>query len=136
MRSTIINILSILVGVLIGGIVNMAIVMSGSFLIAPPQGADLTTEKGLLAAMPLMEPKHFLMPFLAHAIGSFVAAYFATRFSKTKAIRIPIIIAALFFIGGLMDVLQLHAPIWFSCTDLALAYFPMAFLAYTWAKRD
>jgi hypothetical protein len=136
MRSTIINILSILVGVLIGGIVNMAIVMSGSFLIAPPQGADLTTEKGWLAAMPLMEPKHFLMPFLAHAIGSFVAAYLATRFSKTKAIRIPIIIAALFFIGGLMDILQLHAPIWFSCTDLALAYFPMAFLAYKWAKRD
>ena len=136
MRSTIINILSILVGVLIGGIVNMAIVMSGGFLIAPPKGADLTTEKGWLAAMPLMEPKHFLMPFLAHAIGSFVAAYLATRFSKTKAIRIPIIIAALFFIGGLMDILQLHAPIWFSCTDLALAYFPMAFLAYTWAKRD
>jgi hypothetical protein len=136
MRSTIINILSILVGVLIGGIVNMAIVMSGGFLIAPPKGVDLTTEKGLLAAMPLMEPKHFLMPFLAHAIGSFVAAYLATRFSKTKAIRIPIIIAALFFIGGLMDILQLHAPIWFSCTDLALAYFPMAFLAYKWAKRD
>jgi VanZ family protein len=86
--------------------------------------------------MPLMEPKHFLMPFLAHAIGTFVAAYLATRFSKTKAIRIPIIIAALFFIGGLIDVLELHAPIWFSCTDLALAYFPTAFLAYKWAKRD
>lgn len=136
MRRNIINILAILVGVLIGGIVNMAIVTSGGFLIAPPQGADLTTEKGLLAAMPLMEPKHFLMPFLAHAIGTFVAAYLATRFSKTKAIRIPIIIAALFFIGGLIDVLELHAPIWFSCTDLALAYFPMAFLAYKWAKRD
>jgi hypothetical protein len=136
MRRTIINILAILVGVLIGGIVNMAIVTSGSFLIAPPQGADLTTEKGLLAAMPLMEPKHFLMPFLAHAIGSFVAAYLATRFSKTKARRVPTIVAALFFIGGLMDILQLHAPIWFSCIDLALAYFPMAFLAYKWAKRD
>jgi hypothetical protein len=136
MRRIIINILSILVGILIGGIVNMAIVMSGGFLIVPPQGADLTTEKGLLAAMPLMEPKHFLMPFLAHAIGTFVAAYLATRFSKTKAIRIPIIIAALFFIGGLIDVLELHAPIWFSCTDLALAYFPTAFLAYKWAKRD
>jgi len=136
MRRIIINILSILVGILIGGIVNMAIVMSGGFLIVPPQGADLTTEKGLLAAMPLMEPKHFLMPFLAHAIGTFVAAYLATRFSKTKAIRIPIIIAALFFIGGLIDILELHAPIWFSCIDLALAYFPMSFLAYKWAKRD
>jgi hypothetical protein len=135
MRSTIINILSILVGVLIGGIVNMAIVMSGGFLIAPPKGVDLTTEKGLLAAMPLMEPKHFLMPFLAHAIGSFVAAYLATRFSKTKARRVPTIVAALFFIGA-SDSFQLHAPIWFSCIDLSLAYFPMAFLAYKWAKRD
>jgi len=136
MRSTIINILSILVVVLIGGIVNMAIVMSGGFLIAPPKGADLTTEKGWLAAMPLMEPKHFLMPFLAHAIGSFVAAYLATRFSKTKAIRIPIIIASIYLIGGIMEVMNLNAPLWFNVIDLLGAYFPMAFIAFKWGKRD
>jgi hypothetical protein len=136
MRSKIINILSALVGVLIGAIVNMAILMMSSAIIAPPKGEDMNSDAGIKAAMPLLEPKHFLMPFLAHAIGTFVAVYLATRFSKTKAIRIPIIIAALFFIGGLIDIIELHAPIWFSCTDLALAYFPMAFLAYKWAKRD
>jgi hypothetical protein len=135
MRSKIINILSVLVGVLIGAIVNMAILMMSSAVIAPPKGVAMTSDAGINAAMPLLEPKHFLMPFLAHAIGTFVAVYLATRFSKTKARRVPTIVAALFFIGA-SDSFQLHAPIWFSCTDLALAYFPMAFLAYKWAKRD
>jgi len=135
MRSKIINILSVLVGVLIGAIVNMAILMMSSAVIAPPKGVAMTSDAGINAAMPLLEPKHFLMPFLAHAIGTFVAVYLATRFSKTKARRVPTIVAALFFIGA-SDSFQLHAPIWFSCTDLALAYFPTAFLAYKWAKRD
>jgi len=136
MRSKIINILSVLVGVLIGAIVNMAILMMGSAIIAPPKGVDMTSDAGIKAAMPLLEPKHFLMPFLAHAIGTFVAVYLATRFSKTKAVRIPIIIASIYLIGGIMEVMNLNAPLWFNIVDLALAYFPMAFIAFKWAKRD
>jgi hypothetical protein len=136
MRSKIINILSVLVGVLIGAIVNMAILMMSSAVIAPPKGVAMTSDAGINAAMPLLEPKHFLMPFLAHAIGTFVAVYLATRFSKTKAIRIPIIIASIYLIGGIMEVMNLNAPLWFNVIDLLGAYFPMAFLAYKWAKRD
>jgi hypothetical protein len=136
MRSKIINILSVLVGVLIGAIVNMAILMMSSAVIAPPKGVAMTSDAGINAAMPLLEPKHFLMPFLAHAIGTFVAVYLATRFSKTKAIRIPIIIASIYLIGGIMEVMNLNAPLWFNVVDLALAYFPMAFIAFKWGKRD
>ncbi len=38
-------------------------------------GADVTTTEGLRAALPLFEPKHFIMPFLAQALGTFTAAY-------------------------------------------------------------
>ncbi|MDE3255309.1 MAG: hypothetical protein KGN97_04955 [Bacteroidota bacterium] len=136
MRSNIINIVSVLVGVCIGAIVNMAIILMGSSLIALPKGVDMTTDAGINAAMPLLEPKHFIMPFLAHAIGTFVAVYLATRFSKTKAIRIPIIIASIYLIGGIMEVMNLNAPLWFNIVDLVGAYFPMAFIAFKWAKRD
>ena len=136
MRSKIINILSVLVGVFIGAIVNMAILMMSSAIIAPPKGVDMTSDAGINAAMPLLEPKHFLMPFLAHAIGTFVAVYLATRFSKTKAIRIPIIIASIYLIGGIMEVMNLNAPLWFNVIDLLGAYFPMAFIAFKWGKRD
>lgn len=47
--------------------------ISGS-IIPPPEGADNTTMEGLKASMHLFQPKHFLMPFLAHALGTFGGA--------------------------------------------------------------
>lgn len=55
MRSNIINIVSVLVGVCIGAIVNMAIILMGSSLIALPKGVDMTTDAGINAAMPLLD---------------------------------------------------------------------------------
>ena len=44
--------------------------MMSSSLIPPPEGADVTTLEGLKTSMHLFQPKHFLMPFLAHALGT------------------------------------------------------------------
>jgi hypothetical protein len=75
-----------------------------------------------------------LFPFLAHAFGTFIAAILVSRYcnlwSKTAAYSV----AGLFFIGGLMMVLVLPSPLWFTFTDLILAYFPMAFLALKMSK--
>ena len=40
----------------------------------------------------------------------------------------------MFLIGGAMDVMMLPSPQWFSITDLAGAYFPMAWLGYKFAE--
>ena len=53
------NILGVLAGVLWGNMLNMGIIMISGKIIPPPAGANLTTMEGLIAAMPLMEPKHF-----------------------------------------------------------------------------
>jgi hypothetical protein len=45
------------------------------------------------------------------------------------------LIAGLFFAGGLYMVFILPAPLWFDLTDLIIAYFPMAFIGYKLAKR-
>jgi hypothetical protein len=39
-----------------------------------------------------------------------------------------LVIGAFFLIGGAMMVFMLPSPLWFSVVDLALAYFPMAWL--------
>ena len=65
-------ILAVIAGLLVGSIANMALVMLSGHVIPPPAGVDTTTAEGLKAAMPLFEPKHFLFPFLAHAIGTLV----------------------------------------------------------------
>ena len=64
------NSFALLVGLFIGGMLNMSLIIISGDIIPPPEGADVTTMEGLKAAMHLFEPKHFIMPFLAHALGT------------------------------------------------------------------
>jgi len=60
------NVLAILAGLVIGGTVNMAIVTLGPSLIPPPAGVDVSSAEGLGKGIHLFEPRHFVVPFLAH----------------------------------------------------------------------
>ena len=66
-------VLAIVLGLVLGGVVNMALIMVSGHVIPPPAGADMTTAEGIRAALPLLESRHFLFPFLAHALGTLVA---------------------------------------------------------------
>jgi hypothetical protein len=78
--------------------------------------------------MHLFEPKHFIFPFLAHAVGTFIGAYVAGRIASRKML-FAMLIGIIFLIGGIVNVLILPSPAWFSAVDLLLAYLPMAYLA-------
>ncbi len=112
----------------IGMIVNMGIIYVGVYLVPFPAGVDVSTREGLKAALPLMELQHFVFPFLAHALGTLSGAYCVSRWVSTHPQRRAWIIGAVFFIGGLMNIVGMPSPIWFSITDLVVAYFPMAWL--------
>jgi hypothetical protein len=123
------NTLIILASIFIGSIINMSIVLLGPNIIPPPNAADVTTMKGLKESMHLFQPKHFLFPFLAHALGTFNGALIATKFSKFNNTRNALIVGVIFLIGGVMDIFSLPTPIWFALIDLIIAYIPMAYLA-------
>ncbi|MFN0292498.1 hypothetical protein [Pedobacter helvus] len=127
------NIIAIIAGIVFGSLVNGAIIMVSGNIIAPPAGVDLTTEEGLKAGMYLMEPKHFIFPFLAHAIGTFVGAYIAARIA-TKKIILAMVIGAVFLTGGIWMIVIVPSPIWFTIVDLAGAYLPVAYFAGRIAK--
>jgi len=128
------SILAVFIAIFVGSMINCAFVELGPALIPPPSGLDLTTEEGLLAAMPLMEPKHFIFPFLAHALGTFIGAYIAARFSENRKKTKAMIIGAVFLIGGIQMVFILPTtPLWFVITDLLLAYMPCAYAGYFFA---
>jgi len=123
------NILAVLAGLVIGSIVNMGIVNIGSTVIPLPDGVDNTTMEGLKAGMLLFEPKHFIMPFLAHTLGTFVGAFIAAKFAATHKLKFALMIGVLFLLGGISAVFMLPSPIWFAVLDLSLAYIPMGYLA-------
>jgi len=123
------NILAVVLGVIVGSSVNMGIIMISGDIIAPPEGADVTTMEGLLEAMGRFEPKHFLMPWLAHALGTLAGAYLAARLAANRKATFAYVIGFFFLIGGIANVAMLPSPMWFTIADLVGAYIPMAFIA-------
>lgn len=122
------NILAVIVGALIGGFLNGALISISGNIISPPEGANLNTEEGLKAAMHLMQPKHFLFPFLAHALGSLLGAFVTYKMAATQKLKMALLIGFLFLTGGIYMVLILPSPLWFTLLDLLVAYIPMAYL--------
>ena len=123
------NILAIIAGAVIGSVVNMGIIMMSSSVIPPPEGADVTTVEGLKASMHLFEPKHFIMPFLAHALGTLVGAFVAAKIATNHKMRFAMAIGLLFLAGGITNIVMLPSPIWFTILDIGVAYIPMAYFA-------
>ena len=123
------NILAIVAGFSVGMLVNMGIIQVSPLLIPPPEGADMLTPEGITAALPFLKPLHFLIPFLAHAMGTFAGAYVAARLAATRKMSIAIGFGILNLVGGITAATMIPAPVWFIATDLLLAYLPVAYLA-------
>lgn len=120
--------LGVVLGFAVGSAVNMALITISGKVIPPPAGADVTTMEGLKASIHLFQPKHFLFPFLAHALGTLVGALTATLIVQGRTLVPAAIIGLLFLMGGVANVFMLPGPAWFSAVDLLLAYLPMAWL--------
>ncbi|MFA5684531.1 MAG: hypothetical protein WCZ65_06040 [Lysobacteraceae bacterium] len=127
-------IVAVILGLVLGSLVNMALIMLGGLLIAPPPGADLSTAEGLRAAAPQLAPRHFLFPFLAHALGTLAGAFIAAKLAVRRKPLAALLVGGLFFIGGILAASMIPAPAWFIALDLILAYFPCAWLGY-WLAR-
>ncbi|MFM2228348.1 MAG: hypothetical protein RL664_1691 [Bacteroidota bacterium] len=135
MKGIVLNVFVFVACVFAGGIANGLIINYSDAIIPPPVGSNLTTEEGLKAAMAVMEPKHFIMPFLAHAIGTLVGAFFVTLFIKDRKLFRALLVGFLFFLGGAWMVFELPSPLWFDAVDLGLAYIPMAWIGYKLGLR-
>lgn len=123
------NILAIIAGIIIGSGVNMGIIMISGSIIPPPNGAVVTTSEGLKASMHLFHPKHFVLPFLAHSLGTFAGALLAAIIAANHKMKFAFGIGVFFLAGGIASVFMLPSPTWFTVLDLLGAYLPLAYFA-------
>lgn len=129
------NILAFFVGAIAGGIVNMGIIMVGSKLIPAPAGVDVSNAESIANSIHLFEPKHFITPFLAHAIGTLAGALIAYLIAASYKPILAYLVGVLSLIGGIAACFMIPAPAWFMALDLIVAYIPMAWLAILLGKR-
>ncbi|MDZ7846197.1 MAG: hypothetical protein U5L96_05260 [Owenweeksia sp.] len=122
------NVLAVIAGAVVGGVVNMAIITYGGALVPLPEGVDPTNMDSLKENMHRFTPLNFLVPFLAHAAGTLVGALIAALLAVGRKMPMALIVGVFFLLGGVANVFMLPAPGWFIAVDLVLAYLPMAWL--------
>lgn len=122
------NTIALVAGLICGALVNILLVMLGSAVIPAPEGLDTSSTESLKKGAHLLEPKHYLFPFLAHALGTFAGALEVASIAKSRQRLLAMMVGVFFLLGGLIMASSVPAPSWFLILDLGLAYLPMAWL--------
>mgnify|MGYP006262689833 CR=1 FL=1 len=127
------NILAVILGLVIGSFVNMGLIMLMGKVIPPPPGIEPMDMESLKANMHLFQPKHYISPFLAHALGTLVGAFIAAKIAANHKLKFALGIGFFFLAGGISSVFMLPSPTWFTVLDLVGAYIPMAWIGWKMA---
>ena len=122
------NILAVVAGYIIGSVVNMGILNLGGSIIPLPEGASVTDIESIKASMHLYETKHFIMPWLAHALGTLVGAFIAVKLAVSHHMKLALGIGVIFLLGGIAVAWLIGSPLLVTAVDLIGAYLPMAWL--------
>lgn len=122
------NLLAVIAGLVVGSVVNMAIISVGPMVIPPPTGVDMSDMDKFAENIKLLEPANFIAPWLAHALGTLVGAFTAAKVAASHKMKLALGIGVFFLLGGIMMVSMVGGPVWFAALDLIGAYLPMGFL--------
>jgi hypothetical protein len=135
MKTILRNIAAVIIGLVVGGALNMALIIATPHVIPPPADVDVTDAQSLSNSIHLFEPKHFVFPFLAHALGTLAGALLAFLVAASHRSVFAYIIGAFFLAGGVAASFMIPAPIWFIILDLVVAYIPMAWIGTQLGRR-
>ena len=130
------NILAVVAGFIAGNIINMGIIIISGSIIPPPDGTDLTTAEGLKASIHLLQPRHFIFPFLAHALGTFFGAFLVAKIAANHKLKFAMGLGVVSLLGGIYATTIFPAPMWFIAVELIGAYIPTAYLAGKLAHKN
>jgi len=129
------NILAVVAGLVIGALINSGIIAISGSIVPLPEGVDPNDIESIKANIHRYSTMHFIMPFLAHAIGTLAGAFICAKIAASKKLILSLIIGVFFLLGGIMMVTMLPSPTWFNALDLVVAYLPMAWLGFILAKK-
>lgn len=128
MNPVIRNVIAVISGVVVCMLVNGGIISLSASIIPPPEGMNVEDMESVRANAHLFEPKHFIMPFLAHALGSLLGALVAAKIAVSRKMTFALIVGVVHLLGGITASFMIPAPVWFVSLDLIVAYIPMAWL--------
>ena len=121
------NIGIVILGIIIGMIVNMGLIIFGGIIFTLSENFDPMNAIN-------WDFKYFIFPLLAHSIGTLSGAFIVSKLSKNSHIIIPLIVGLYFLSGGIYMVTILPVPMWFISLDLIVCYIPMSLVGWKLSK--
>ena len=128
MNPTLRNVLALFAGLVLGNVVNMALIMIGVLVVPLPEGVNVMDPESLKEALPTLPPASFIFPWLAHAGGTLAGACLTAALAVGPRRLLAMVIGGLFLLFGIANLMMLAHPVWFAAVDLIGAYLPMGWL--------
>lgn len=107
------NIGAVIAGMVVGGVVNMAVVMVNAFVLFPmPPGTSFEDPEQMAAYIAGLPVIAWLIAILAHLLQAFVGGWVAARLGGSYPMVLALIVGGLSLLGGILNLIDLSAPIW------------------------
>jgi len=119
------KILSVIAGILVGGLGIMMIQAISGEIYPWPEGLDYNDKDAFAAFVSTLPVGAFLMVILSYIVGSFFGGMTATAVAKEKYSSALIVGFAL-TIAGVMNAMAIPQPMWVSIVSI-LVFIPFAF---------
>lgn len=107
------NVGAVLAGLVVGMIINMALVMLNGYVLFPmPAGMDMNDPAQLNTYIATLPPHAFVLVLLAHLGQAFGGGWVAARLCGTRPMAMALVVGALSLAGGIMNAMQIDLPMW------------------------
>ncbi len=107
------NIGAVIAGLIVGSIVNMALIMLNATVLFPmPDGLDMSDTAAFNAYIADLPSTAFILVLAAHLGQAFVGGWLAARLGASRPVLLAMIVGALTLLGGIMNAMQIDLPMW------------------------
>lgn len=121
------SILAIIAGIVVGSIINAAIIFLCNAIFGAPEGMVLWDEESVKAHADKLTTANFIGTLLAHQLGTLVGAFTTAKIAPFRKMIFPLVVGVWFLAGGIYAVSLIMPPVWFSIGDILL-YVPVAII--------
>ncbi|MCY4638276.1 MAG: hypothetical protein OXG04_27905 [Acidobacteria bacterium] len=101
-----------IVGLVVGTIVNLALVQLNTVLFPLPEGVDVTDRARMQDAIRDLPAAAWILVFAAHLGQSFVGAWVAARLGISHQMTLAMIVGVVSLGAGIANAMMLAAPAW------------------------
>lgn len=127
------QILAVIVGVIIGGLIIYGIESINMVRYPWPENLSMEDKEAFAEYVSSLPVDAFITVIIAHLIGSFVAGFVCSKITPSRKLLLGTICGMFFLVGGIMNLVMIPHPLWFMVIDLMI-FVPFAWLGAKLAK--